>query len=157
MTQLETDDVDLAESEIKRSDHANATRMHDQFGVTWNEPGLFDMVLNTGRLSVDTCVEVIKLLLARPEFQETEASRSLLQGMALSAHVRSALRANEQTHEVNISIESRDGQVTLSGIVLSEAERKLTHDVAAAVPGVAAVDDQLRVMARSRLFPSEKT
>ena len=46
----------------------------------WGDPVLFDMVLNTDRLSVDTCVQQIKGLLVRPEFAETDASRALLQG-----------------------------------------------------------------------------
>jgi cytidylate kinase len=123
MNELDTDDVEVAEAEIRRSDHANATRMHDQFGVDWGDPVLFDLVLNTDRLSVDTCVQQIKSLLMRPEFAETEASRTLLQGMALSAHVRAALREHQETHGVNVTIESAAGQVTLRGIVLNEKEK----------------------------------
>jgi cytidylate kinase len=156
MAELDTDDVDLAEAEIRRSDHSNATRMHEQFGVDWGDPVLFDMVLNTDRLSVDTCVQQIKALLLRPEFAETEASRALLQNMALSAHVRAALRAHDETHGVDVTIESSSGQVTLRGIVLLAAERTAAEQVAAAVPGVTGVDNQLRVMSKSRLFPSAR-
>lgn len=156
MRELDTDDAAMAEAEIKRSDHANATRMHQQFGVDWGDPVLFDLVLNTDRLSVDTCVQQIKALLARPEFAETEASRTLLQAMALHARVRAALRAHEQTHEVDVTIEGSGDTVLLRGIVLQAGERDAAEQVAAAVPGVAAVDNQLRVMAKSRLFPSAK-
>ena len=156
MNELDTDDVELAQAEIRRSDHANATRMHDQFGVDWGDPVLFDMVLNTDRLSVDTCVQQIKSLLTRPEFAETEASRTLLHGMALSAHVRAALREHQETHGVNITIESAAGQVTLRGIVLNEKEKAAAGQVTAAVPGVKGLDNQLRVMATSRLFPSAR-
>lgn len=157
MAELDTDDVELARAEIHRSDHANATRMHEQFGVHWGDPGLFDMVLNTDRLSVPTCVQQLKALLARPEFTETEASRAMLQGLALSAHVRAALRAHAQTHGVDITIDSAAGAVTLRGIVLNAAERAAAAQVAAGVPGVAGVDNQLRVMARTRssLLPKE--
>ncbi|HXS29663.1 MAG TPA: cytidylate kinase family protein [Steroidobacteraceae bacterium] len=156
MAELDTDDVELAEAEIKRSDEANAARMHDQFGVTWGDPVLFDLVLNTDRLSVDTCVQQIKDLLARPEFVETEASRALLLSMALHARVRSALRAHEATRDVNITIEGVGASVVLRGIVVSEAERAEVAQVAAAVPGVTGIDNQLRVMAASRLFTSSK-
>lgn len=156
MAALDTDDIELAEAEIRRSDHANATRMHDQFGVDWGDPVLFDLVLNTDRLSVDTCVGQIKALLARPEFAETDASRALLQGMALSARVRSALRSHEPTQGVDVMIDSSAGQVTLRGIVLQAAELSAAEQVAAAVPGVVGVDNQLRVMAKSRLFPSDR-
>jgi len=156
MQQLETDDADMAEAEIRRSDHANATRMHQQFGVDWGDPALFDLVLNTDRLSVDTCVQQIKSLLQRPEFAETAGSRLLLQSMALHAHVRAALRAHAETQEVDITIEGSGPAVVLSGIVLHASERAAAEKVAAAVPGVASVDNQLRVMATSRLFTSSK-
>ena len=156
MAELDTDDLDLAEAEIKRSDDANAARMHEQFGVTWGDPVLFDLVLNTDRLSVDTCVQQIKSLLARPEFAETEASQSLLRAMALHARVRAALRANETTREVNITIEGSEAGVVLRGIVVNVGERAAVEQVAAGVPGVAGLDNQLRMMATSRLFPSAR-
>jgi cytidylate kinase len=156
MNEIDTDDRSVAEAEIQRSDQANASRMHEQFGVEWNQPVLFDMVLNTDRLSVDTCVQMIKTLLARPEFAETAGSRALLQGLALSARVRAALRADEHTDGVDITIDSTDGRVTLRGIVADEAEKAAAVRVAAAVAGVQSVDNQLRVMARSNLFPSAR-
>lgn len=157
LAELDSDDVELAEAEVRRSDHSNVTRMHDQFGVDWGDPVNFDLVLNTDRLSVDTCVQQIKALLTRPEFAETEQSLATLQGMALSAHVRAALRAHAETREVDVTIESASDLVTLRGIVFSVGERAAAEQVAAAVPGVTGVDNQLRVMASSRLFPSSKT
>ena len=154
--ELDTDEVEVAEAEIRRSDHANATRMHEQFGVNWGDPVLFDLVLNTERLSVETCVQQIKALLARPEFAETDASLALLRSMALQAHVRAALRAHEATREVNILIEGVGDQIVLRGIVVNAGERDAAGKVAAGVPGVTAVDNQLRVMAVSRLFPSPR-
>jgi cytidylate kinase len=157
MAELGTDDVELAEGEIRRSDDSNASRMHEQFGVNWGDPVLFDLVLNTDRLSVDTCVAQIRALVARPEFAETEASRALLRGMALSARVRAALKANEETEEVDVTIDCVEDHVTLRGIVLKASERDATEAVAKATPGVAAVDNQLRVMASSRRFTYSKT
>ena len=156
MTELDTDDVEMAEAEIRRSDEANASRMHEQFGVNWGEPVLFDLVLNADRLSVDTCVQQIKALLTRPEFTETEASRATLLALAVHARVRAALRANEATREVNITIEGQGDRIALRGIVVNAAERASAEQVVAAVPGVGAVDNELRVMATSRLFTSSK-
>jgi cytidylate kinase len=156
MDALGTDDADLADAEIRRSDDATAARMHDQFGVKWGDPVLFDLVLNTDRLSVDTCVQQIKALLARPEFAETDASRTLLQNMALQARVRAALRAHEATHGVDVTIQCDAGRVTLTGIVVNADEKAASGDVVAGVAGVTAVDNQLRIMAASRLFTSAK-
>jgi len=156
MKNLDTDDAESAEAEIRRSDQAHAARMHEQFGVTWGDPLLYDLVLNTERLSVDSCVQQIKALVARPEFAETPASVALLQNMAVQARVRAALRANETTRGVDVTVESDAGKLVLRGIVADAREKDASAAVAAAVPGVASVDNQLRTMAGSRLFASAK-
>ena len=155
MEHLGTDDRSFAASEVERSDHAHASRMHSLYGVTWGDPVLYDIVLNTDRLSVDSCVAVLLQLAARPEFQETEASRALLADLALSAQVRAVLR--DQEPSLRINIESKSGTVVLGGIVINEQERATAERVAAAVPGVSRVDNQLRLMAVKRRFASAKT
>jgi len=156
MTKLDTDDTEAAETEIRRSDQAHAARMHEQFGVTWGDPLLYDLVLNTERLSVDSCVQQIRALVGRPEFAETPASTAMLHNLALQAHVRSALRAHESTRGVDVTVESNAGQVVLRGIVADEREKQASGEVAAQVSGVVGVDNQLRTMVGSRLFASAK-
>jgi cytidylate kinase len=157
MEHLGTDDRESAEAEVRRSDHAHAARMHAQFGVTWGDPLLYDLVLNTERLSVETCVAQIVALAARPEFQETEASRDVLQGLALSARVRAALKSNASTSNVDVAIDSHAGRVVLSGIVVNEQERSETERVATSIAGAGQVDNQLRLMSVSRKFTYAKT
>ena len=157
MNHLETDDREFAESEIRRSDSAHTTRMHQQFGVTWGDPLLYDLVLNTDRLTVPTCVEMIRQLCNRPEFQETQASRQLLANLTLSTHVRAALKGDESTEQVNITIDSDNGRVILSGIVINDKEREAVSQVVAKVAGVSGIDDQLRTMKPGRTFTYSKT
>jgi cytidylate kinase len=151
--QLGSDDIGFVEEEIRRSDRAHAARMNAQFGVTWGDPLLYDIVLNTDRVSVESCAEQIAALSRRPEFAETEASRAMLENMAVEARVRAALRADEATRDVDVTVASDRGRVVLSGMVLDADELPAAKRVAAAVPGVAAVENRLRVMARSKLFP----
>ena len=152
--QLGADDIAFVEEEIRRSDRAHAARMHAQFGVTWGDPLLYDLVLNTDRLSVETCARQIAALAQRPEFAETDASRAMLQNMALDARVRAALRADAATRDIDVTVVSDAGRIVLTGIVLNPDEMPAAERVARAVAGVAAVDNQLKVMARSRQFPS---
>ena len=152
MNHLETDDTQAAADEIRRSDQAHASRMHATLGVTWGDPLLFDLVLNTDRLSVQSCVNVIRELAGRPEFAETTQSLALIQGMALEAHIRSTLRSGDETRDIQVTIECHDGHVKLTGIVFSESERALTQNVVAGVPGVVDVDNQLRMMTGTKLF-----
>lgn len=156
MRDLETDDAEFAEAEIRRSDQAHASRMHEQFGVTWGDPLLYDLVLNTDRISVQSCVEQISLLVRRPEFAETAESRALLSGMALAARVRVALKDHPATRAISITVEANKGRVTLRGIVLDDEERTQAESVAADVAGVADIDNQLKLMASTRRFASSK-
>ncbi len=156
MGHLETDDAEFAEAEVRRSDNAHASRMHHQFGVTWGDPVLYDLVLNTDRISVESCVAQITQLANRPEFAETAASKALLANMALEARVRVALKEHAATHDTNVTIEASQGQVKLTGIVLNAEERTQAETVTAGVGGVSRVDNQLRVMASSKLFASAK-
>lgn len=156
MNDLETDDIEFAEAEIRRSDDAHAARMNERFSVTWGDPLLYDLVLNTDRLSVDSCVEQIATLARRPEFAETPASRALLANMALEARVRAALKDDEATTDVSVTVTASNGNLALSGIVLNAEERVQAERVASLVAGVGEVDNQLRLMASSRRFASAK-
>lgn len=157
MEHLETDDESFAEAEVRRSDDAHASRMHDQFGVTWGDPLLYDLVLNTDRVSVESCVEQIRQLASRPEFQETAESRAMLADLALNARIRAALKDQESTRDININIESKNGKAVLSGIVINAHESAEAARVASTVAGIVSVDNQLRLMASSRRFASAKT
>lgn len=156
MADLETDDAEFAEAEIRRSDQAHAARMHAQFGVAWGDPVLYDLVLNTDRLSVGSCVEQIRLMASRPEFAETPASRTKLSNMALEARVRAALKEHEATRDINVTITANQGELLLRGIVLDSEERSQAEAVAAEVRGVSGVHNQLRLMASTRRFASAK-
>ena len=155
MEYFDTDDAEFAEAEIRRSDAAHASRMHHLFGVTWGDPVLYDLMLNTQRVSVESCAEQIWALANRPEFQETAASRAMLANMTLAAHIRAALRGHAATSHTRIVIEPSDGRVTLRGIVLNADERRETEKTVAAVPGVLSVDSQLRSMSDSKQYSAE--
>jgi cytidylate kinase len=157
MENLGTTDRDAAEAEVRRSDEAHASRMRAQFGVTWGDPLLYDLVINTERVSVDSAVAQILALAAQPEFRETDASLARLEGLALSAQVRAAFMANESTREINVGIDAVSGKVVLTGLVLNEKERDEAARVASTVAGTGNVENRLRVMAISRKFTYSKT
>jgi cytidylate kinase len=157
MDHLGTDDREAAETELRRSDAAHHARMNAQFGVTWGDPLLYDIVLNTDRIAVESCVEQILQLARRPEFEETAESRAVLEGLALSARVRAALKANASTGDVDVQIESRDGRVTLSGIVVNEREKEEAERIASTVAGLGRIDNRLHLMTVTRRFTHAKT
>lgn len=156
MERLETDDEALAKKEIETDDAARAARMGEHFNVHWGDPSLYDLTLNTERVPIATCVDLVVALAKSKEFQPTPQSLQQLTDLAVAARVRAALKANARTADVDIAVEATAGLVTLSGIVMDDRERGACEEVAAKVPGVASVDNRAKTMSGGLYrFPSQ--
>ncbi|MCR4301516.1 MAG: cytidylate kinase family protein [Sulfuricaulis sp.] len=157
MNSLGSDDADMVAEEIRHSDAAHRANMQHQFGVGWGEPMQYDLTLNTERLSVATCVDMIKELLKRPEFKETPESRAKLTNLTLESHARAALRASPKTADVKVSIHADNGKVTMEGIAASTEEHHAIAEVVKHVSGVKSLVNKLKIMKYTKMFPSSKT
>jgi cytidylate kinase len=156
MQRLETDDEELARREIEVDDAARAARMGEHFNVAWGDPTLYDLTLNTERVAIATCVEQVIALARSTGFQETPQSRRALEDLALQARARAALKSDARTAAIDVLVEVAGGVVTLRGIVVDDAEKALSREVVARLPGVKSVADELRTMAGGLYrFPSQ--
>ena len=144
MERLGTDNRETVESEIALSEEAHTAITKRHFGVNWRDPENYDLVLCTERLSVDECVDEIEGMMKRRSFQETPESLRLVDNLALEWSVRSALRRDARTTDTAITVECVDGNVALTGVVETSDEALAAGEVAAAVEGVRAVDNQLK-------------
>src|SRR5262245_433568 len=124
MKRLDSDDEGYIREEIAASDDAHAAAMQSRFRVRWGDPVLYDLTLNTGRVSIASCVEQVVALVGRAEFRETEKSRAQLANLALEARVRAALAASPETAGVDVTVAARGGRVALRGMVEDDRERK---------------------------------
>jgi hypothetical protein len=100
---------------------------------------------------------MIKTLLKRPEFKETPKSRAMLANLTLEYRVRAAVRTSPKTPDVKVSISADGGKVTLEGIAASTEERHAIAEVVKHVSGVKSVDNKLKTMKYTKMFPSSKT
>ena len=156
MERLETDDEDLARHEIEVDDQARATRMGEHFNVTWGDPTLYDLTLNTERISIASCVDEVVKLAQGADFRETPESKQYLGDLALQARARGALRADSRTSGIDITVDVKKGAITLRGIVVDDKEKALVREVVEKVAGSGRVTDALRTMAGGLFrFPSQ--
>jgi len=151
MERLNTDDEEFVTNEIKLSEEAHGAITHRHFGINWQDPENYDLVLNTERVTIEECADQLMALVNDPEFRETAQSRQLLANLALEAHVRAALRADQRTAKMQIAISADKGTVLLAGIVDHDLEPLHASEVAAAVSGVKDVGNQLKIAMTSRL------
>ncbi len=150
MKRLDSEDRDSITSEIKVSDEAQGAIAKRHFGVDWQNPELYDISCNTERMSVEECAEEIMKLVKGPAFQETEDSRAVLAALALQANVRAALRADPSTRSLTFAVKADNEAVRLTGLVETRDEWNKASRVAAAVPGVKAVLNELRITGEIR-------
>jgi len=144
MERLNTNDRDFVENEIRMSEEAHGAITRRHFGVSWQHSDLYDLVLNTERLSVDECADAVMEVLGDPHFQETAESQRVLRNLAVAAHVRSALRQDPRTDKLRISITAENGRVTLAGLFDNGQDPEDATEVAVRVAGVKDVVNELR-------------
>ena len=95
-------------------------------------------MLNTAIVPVETCVKIVRLLAERPEFQETEETRSMLADQLIESRVRAALG---DSISLPITIDVVKGKVTLTGTTVGPIGNveHLVRDI----PGVTEVENRL--------------
>lgn len=143
---LEMRDPQLARKEIERSDAAHARVMLDLFDVEWTDPVHYDVVLNTARVSIEECVELVEAACALPQFTATEESEQQLKRLLLVARVRAALYEDTNTRQAPASFEfsvAPNGEVTLLGLVTNHAFSVAAETVIGRVPGVTGVFNEM--------------
>ena len=64
--------------EIERNDRAHAKLIRRHFGTDWQDPADYDIVLDTGEMSISECVDQILALAASADYQPTETSLEVL-------------------------------------------------------------------------------
>jgi cytidylate kinase len=91
MERLGINDAAVARREIMRNDAAHNSTVQKLFGIEWMDASLYAIVLNTARISVKDCVDLIARLAASPAFEETPQSRASLMDEVILSRVRSAI------------------------------------------------------------------
>lgn len=145
MSRLSSDDEAFIANEIRLSEEAHAAITRRHFGVNWQNPEEYDLVLNTERVSIDKCVDEVMALVTNPQFQETAQSLQMLANLALETHVRAALRADPRTEKMSLAITADQGVVTLEGTVDRGSEPVLASEVAGALPRVKEIRNHIKI------------
>jgi cytidylate kinase len=117
---------------VRRDDTEKAGRMRYLYEVDVAAPALYDLVVNTEKLSVGAAVELIAGVVCRPELATTEASAQVIADRSLASRVQVALATYPKTRKYRITVEARTGVVTLEGTAAMDE----AMDVARGVEGV---------------------
>jgi len=133
-----------AQAYIRKVDEARARWTKFVFGVDWQDPSLYDLVLNLGAISVDSACEALAALALRPEFAVDGPALDRLRDYALASRIRLALATSPLTRTWNLEVEVKDRIATIRGTIprdprYADSEtrfKKTLTDMVLAIEGV---------------------
>jgi len=106
------------------------------YGVDWEDPTLYDLLLNLECIDIEGACDIISTAAGRPCFEETPEALEALADLDLASKVRANLVVTPSTTNLEVEVTSRKGIVSISGSLGSTAEMKDVETVALRVEGV---------------------
>jgi cytidylate kinase len=135
----ETVDFRTTAEMVRRSDQEKFGRIRYLYDLDWGDPALYDVILNTERLTIEAAVDLLVRLLRRDEMIATPASRQMVKDRGLASRVRAALAAHPETRKYRINVEAEQGVVRLEGTAALDR----AAEIARSISGVVDVKGQL--------------
>ncbi|MBT3342115.1 MAG: BON domain-containing protein [Gemmatimonadetes bacterium] len=121
---------------IQRVDKERGRWARLLYGVEWEDPGLYDLIVNLSRVSPESACMAIACMAEQKEFSSTPEKQKDLDDFSLSCQVWAALSRNPATRSAGIEVNADNGVVVISGTVNSVKALQLVPEIVAAVEGV---------------------
>lgn len=141
-------DPDMARSLIRRSDHQRGGFIHFYFDRDWQDPNYYDLVFNTSRLSESTIVDCIIATVKEPSLKESDKSAAaVIDSVILSKKIETALLNSPVLEDYRpFAISIAKGAVSISGYIISEAQKNAAIEIVKSVKGVTSVKEDIHVV-----------
>jgi cytidylate kinase len=138
---------EVAIKAIRRSDHERGAFVKFAFGVDWENPDLYDIVLNMDNLTIELASDIV-LHTARSEeikARSLDAMKSL-EMMALTRRVEAVLiEADFSPTSVSVSV-LEPGKIQLTGTVSEQSKKIRAGEILKEVKGIKSIDNQIKVV-----------
>jgi len=135
---------------IQRSDDERSAVVKFAFGVDWEDPARYDLVLNMDKLSVTVAVSTVLHLVRSPAISDASAEALRTLGMlALARRAEAALLEATVGQGVSASLSVAvvaPGTVRVSGDVESADRKAQAEAILRSVKGVEAIENAIRVV-----------
>jgi cytidylate kinase len=140
-------DPDLARSMIRRSDHQRGGFIHFYFDRDWADPLGYDLTFNTSRLSPESIVESIVAAAKDPALKDAEkVNMEIIDNTILVKKIETALLNSPELDYRPFKIHVEKGNVSLSGYLASQEEKKNAIRIVESVKGVKSVEADIQVV-----------
>jgi len=130
---------------IREVDEGRARWTRFIYDVDWNDPNLYDLVVNLDQIAIESACEVVCHLSGMEGYQRSDLSRKVIADMVLASHLKALIAADSNISDRRVEVVADGGVVTVSGTVESIAEADRIRNIVRMEPGVAEIDSRLRV------------
>lgn len=115
-------DRKAAMAQIRKDDAHTSKWTRFLYNVEWDDPFLYDLVLNLEQVSIDTAVQAIVQMAQTKDFKPNDTFRTTFENQMLSSLVWCSLAKAELTTAADVAIEAEDGVITISGTAQSDQQ-----------------------------------
>jgi cytidylate kinase len=124
---------------LEELDRIRGRRLKELFHIDWRDPTRYDFVLNTSRITVETAAKVIAEVSQREEYRPTEESLQAIKDLTVNARVQAVLSTSPDIRISNLELQTKRGEVYVSGILLGANLERFIADTIRKIPGVTGV------------------
>ncbi len=112
------------------------------YGVNWEDPSLYDLVINLEHLNIEGACDLISSVALEHCFEFTPECRQVMDDFVLASQVRAELALDPATSELEVETAADRGHLSIKGKLRSVQQLASVKRVAAAVPGVRTLDTE---------------
>ncbi len=139
---------------LRQGDQDSFGFIHTFFHVNWDDPGLYDLILNTGKISMETAINLVTETARSSDISgKEEETREKLADLALVQKAEARLMDILGADVRQVEVEVKKGVLWLKGSVISTRTRENCEKTVSAVEGVKKVENQLTVSQYYRYGP----
>ncbi len=136
---------DQARDLIRRADRDTGGYMRYMFNIDWLEPHHWDLVINSGRFSVNETVEMVAAIVTSGMLEPSTLDRQRLGNLALASRVEATVLGDPTVWVNGLKVVAQDGRVRIEGEVITEEDREAVEQIVVSIEGVRHVENDLRV------------
>src|ERR1700730_1137421 len=136
---------DRARDLIRSSDRDANGYMRYLFNIDWMDPANWDLVINTGRFSIEQALDIVEAIVTSGTLEPSALDRQRLANLALASRVEATVLGDPTVWVNGLKVVAQDGRVRIEGEVITEEDRDAVEQVLRQIEGVRLIENDLRV------------
>ena len=136
---------EAAMDHVRHSDHERASRVKFLYRVNVDDHLLYDIVLNTERLTADEGARIVQETLKEQRFQTTPAWRQQLIDFSIVTRAKATFMTSPMFDPQRVTVSASNGCATLNGTVDTDEELRLVQEAIEKIPGVTRIVNGIEV------------